>query len=149
MSQAEAAKAAGIHKNTIQRWESGEEKSPQEPQLRAVADALGTDAVWLREGGAEKPPRVRDAGGGLDLGMYPQATAQAGATLQATGVVGLGSVTHRLRGIAAALQGIAAELEALNLRPADASVDELAGQVAQAVRSEARAKGARTKKKAG
>jgi transcriptional regulator with XRE-family HTH domain len=52
-SQGELARHAGVHKNTVQRWESGDEDHPQEVQLQAVARALGKRAQWLSD--AVKP----------------------------------------------------------------------------------------------
>lgn len=62
MSQREVAERAGVHKNTVQRWESGAETDPQAVQVVAVARALETSVEWLREGGSEKPPIVVQVG---------------------------------------------------------------------------------------
>lgn len=110
---------SGVHKNTIQRWESGIEGNPQEVQLRAVAAALGTPFEWLRDGGPEPPP--------------PSPTAHVEASVQAQGVhTGYPAALERLRRATAAVQGALVELEALaaGISPGAA---EAAGRAVQGV----------------
>lgn len=101
LSQARLAELSGIHKNTIQRWEVGAESSPQEVQLRSVARVLGIAVSWLRTGDDAEPTpsmTVRE-----DPSHYEAERPQ--------------SAIERLRGTIAALQGILAELEALETMP--------------------------------
>lgn len=116
LTQAGLAELVGAHKDTVARWERGE-VDPRGTGLTKLARALGTTVEWLREGGAEKPPRVI-AAEGLDLELQVGAARVAegrGAPYDA----GIGPLIYRLRAYIAGLTGLLAELEAREAATSD------------------------------
>lgn len=69
------AKAAGVTKQAVYQWESGDTKSLKGDNLLAVARVLGVDANWLSTG---RGPMIADSGGVLmELGSDAAEIARA------------------------------------------------------------------------
>lgn len=94
-----------MHKNTVQRWESGAETDPQAVQIVAVARALETSVEWLREGGSEKPPVVVQVGAARAEGRAAPAIPREG-----TAGYSVAGFTARAREILEEMQQLQLEL---------------------------------------
>lgn len=125
-TQAELAQKAGVHKNSVQRWESGE--TPLDAQLRAAAQALEVSMRWLETGEGEPTARSFPVvgEGRLDytaegLTLTGRATAEVGDTPNARLALAQGAIAN-VEAAMRALKQLRGYLDA-DLRAAEAASD--------------------------